>query len=380
MSEPIFPIIETDATELYRVGMERIAELVPGFDTDVVASPEAWLLEAVAEIASEVQATASFVPQNIFRYYGENILNIPLLEGQPATAELTVTVGDTLGHTIPEGTTYQLYLDGETSYEFVSIDDVIIPNGSNTATFDVVCTTPTEEANGAGVAGADLVDSIPYVTSIAVPTTAADGSSDETEEEYLQRLTDTLQLLSTRPITARDFEISARANFGGRWLCLDTYDADLATWNNPLTVTLVGVKDDGTLFTAGELASVQAFFDLNKLTNFVVHVISPSSTAIDVSFTITVEDGADDAITLAAAEANVTTFLSPENWALPMSGDDVRWERTDAVRYFDLVAVILGTVGVKSLDALTLEGGTADVALPNSWTLTTPGVITGTVA
>ena len=545
MSEPIFPIITTDATELYKIGMERIAELVPGFDTDVVASPEAWLLEAVAEIASEVQAAASTVPEAIFLHYGQNILGIPLNEGLPAVATLELTLGDSLGHTIPEGTAFQLYLDAETAYEFVLQDDVIVPNGDSTASVDVVCTSLTDEANGAGVAGAELVDSIPYVASIAVTAEAIDGVSEETEEEYLSRLTDTLQLLSTRPITARDYEIAARARFGGRWLCLDGYKSDHNTltvnqagietdttgwaaasncsiaksstqaaegtsslrlsstaagdmsattptgvsgepvtagekytaraefradanaravdvgiawytaagaligsidygastsdttsgwtersvtavapdtaafaavvvrvvatggaaelhyvdkiafrlgeltswaaggtvaWLNPLTVTLVGVKDDGSTFTTLELAGVQEFFDLNKMVNFVVHTMQPATQSIDVSFSISVDYGFDDQATLELAEASVSSFLSAALWGLPNVGDDARWEIRDKVRYFDLVGLLVGTVGVKSLDTLTVNGGTVDVSLPNKWTLATSGTITGALS
>ena len=542
MSEPIFPIIETDASELYRIGMERIAELAPGFDTEVVASPEAWLMEAVAEIASEVQTAASTVPEEIFRYYGENVLGIAVLEGVAAHATITVTANDNLGHTIDAGTSFLLYSDAETSYEFQNEDDAVILPGDTFVTFDVACTTAMAASNGAGVSGVELVDSLPYVLSLAVVDVAANGSDDETTDAYLERLNATLQLLSSRPITARDFEISARANFGGRWLALDgfnpsnnlltdnqasietnttglvahsncviaktsaqaafgtsslsltassaanmsagtltglsgiavtpgeTYTGRLsvrsavtartataqiiwynaagsvistssgtgaadsaaawgdrtvtavapaaaafaaldllitspalsevhymdklqirrggtsgwvaggtAEWNNALTITLVGIKDDGTTFTQLEMDAVQAFMQANRMVNFVVNVISPSFTAVGVTFDISVAEGFDAADTLALAISNVQDFLSPEEWALPVSGDEIRWDVNTKVRYFDVVNRILNTLGVKTLNSVSVNGGTSDVTLPNNWTLVTNGTIAGTV-
>lgn len=379
MSEPIFPIIETDPSELYRIGMDRIVELAPDFDADVTAAPEAWLMEAVAEVAADINDTASVMPENLFVYYGQEMLGIQLTEGSSSIAEITVTCGDTLGHTIPEATAFLLYLDGETSFEFICTEDIVIPNGVDTGTFEVVCTSTTDLSNDAGVAGAELVDALSFVSSIAVDVAAAGGAEDETEEEYVERLTDLLQLLSTRPITAHDFEISARANFGGRWSCLDTYDAVLDAWDNPLTVTMVGVKDDGTLFSAPEKAAVLAFFELNRLTNFVIHVIDPDLEPIDVSFSITVSEGFDPADTLALAEANVAEFISPAYWGQPPTGDEIRWDTNTVVRYFAMVNVVLNTIGVESLDTLLLDGLTVDYNLANEWTLADNGTITGAI-
>lgn len=379
MSDPIFPVIETDASELYSIGMDRIVELEPGFDPDVIGSPESWLLEAVAEIASEVQTAASTVPEAIFRHFGETMLGLQLVEGVPSTASITVTCGDSLGHTIYEGTSFLLYLDGEIAYEFECAGDIVIAFGDTAATFTVTCTTATSDANGSGVAGVELVDSLPFVSSVELDTAAVDGTDAETDAAYVERLADTLQLLSTRPITSHDFETSARANFGGRWLCLDTYDADLATWDNPLTLTLVGIKDDGTAFTTPELEAVDTYMQAHRMANWVIHVEQPDFAAVDASFTITVAPGYDEAGTLADAITSAETFLSPASWGLPPGGDEVRWDGTTTVRYFGLVNAILNTVGVLSLDTLTLEGATTDYTLANEWTLVTNGTITGAV-
>ena len=380
MSEPIFPTIETDAAELYRIGMQRIADLVPEFDTDVVGSPESWLMEAVSEIASEVQLAASTVPESIFRHFGQNMIGLAPTEGQQSVATVQVVCGDALGHTIDEGTAFLLYTDGETSFEFVTTEDVLIPNGGTTADIQVVCTTPTSVSNGAGVAGVELVDSLPFVASTTIVTTAAGGSDDETEDEYMVRLNSMLQLLSMRPITPRDFETLLRATFGGRWLCLDGYDRDLATWGNALTVTMVGIKDDGSLFTAGELLLVDAFLEANRMVNFVTYTMQPNLETINVSFDISIEDGYDAAETLALVDANLSSYLSPAMWGLPQSGDEFRWDVSDTVRYFSIVNVILNTLGVKALNSVTLMGVTIDHALANEWTLADTGTITGVVS
>src|SRR5512132_2532567 len=95
--------IETDPTDLAEEAFGYIEEQVPGW----LPSPgnlEAWLIEALALLAGELRDLAALVPEEIFRYFGSSILDLPPYEATQATATTTWSAINTAGYTVDAGT------------------------------------------------------------------------------------------------------------------------------------------------------------------------------------------------------------------------------------------------------------------------------------
>lgn len=150
-------------------------------------------------------------------------------------------------------------------------------------------------------------------------------------------------------------------------------------------ITLAAVDEAGNAPSGGAIAAGQALLEADREVNFVVHVIPPTYTTVDVAYTITIEDGFDPADTNTLAEAAVAAFLNPAGWGIPVSGDGRNWVDEPTVRYNDLAWVLKSVKGVRHVTALTLgvHGGSlsgADVALTGPAALPTAGTLTGTTA
>ena len=79
----------------------------------------------------------------------------------------------------------------------------------------------------------------------------------------------------------------------------------------------------------------------------------------------------------ASAIQAVTEYLSPANFGQVPYGDQPVWLSDTKVRYLEVAEVINRVEGVLYIVSLTINGGTADVALPGPGPLPRPGAITG---
>jgi hypothetical protein len=73
----------------------------------------------------------------------------------------------------------------------------------------------------------------------------------------------------------------------------------------------------------------------------------------------------------------VTDYLSPANFGQVPYGDQPAWVSDTKVRYLEVAEVINRTEGVWYVASLTINGGTADVALAAPAGLPQPGTVTG---
>lgn len=158
-----------------------------------------------------------------------------------------------------------------------------------------------------------------------------------------------------------------------------------ASTGNERTVTVAVVDETGHAPSGATQAAVAASLEAQREVNFVVNVIGPTSTEIDVSFTATVFDGYDETTVIGNAEQAVTDYLDPANWGLPPTGDQRVWLDTPTVHYLEIATVINNVQGIDKVTALTIgvHGGSltaADVALTGPAAMPEPGTITGTAA
>lgn len=379
MAEYIDPPITTEPDDLADDAFAYLEDAIPTW----LAAPgnlETWLIEANAQLAGELMDVASAVPTTIFRYYGESVLGLPPYEAQSATALTTWTANDAAGYTIEAGTLVGIQAAGDELLPFEAQDDtVILPGATTAANVIVVAVDPGTEANGL-TTNPEVIDPLDWVASITLAAPTSGGVDDEDDADYLARLHDLLTLLAPRPILPNDFAVLARTVPGvGRSTAIDLYNpGPPVTTNVPRCVTVVVAGDDGTPVPTVR-ASVDALLQSLREVNFLVFVVDPTYTTINVTFTFTTYPGYDWPTVEAAAEQAVTDYLSPANFGRPPYGDDPGvWISDTKIRYLEVAEVINRVEGVWYVASLTVNGGTADVALAGPGPLPTPGAVAGT--
>ena len=378
MPEYVGLSIETDPDVLMDEALELLSVLVPGF-VPKEAHLEVWLLEIVARMTAETRYLFTLVSDSIFRYFGESLVNIPPIEGAHATALTTWTMLDSAGYTISAGTQVAYRVAGDKVAVFYTTEDVVIAPGSTSAT-NVLIQSPVlgSAQNGLGPSGLELVDSLAYVSSVTAASPTAGGVDPETNLEYLSRLRDEMTLLTPRFVLAADAAVLARRITGvARALGIDNYDPGTATFDNEKMMTLAVVGEDGLPLSSGIKTAVQAYLESLREINFVLHVVDPTYTTINVTFVVVAHPGFDLAAVDTAATAAVTNYLSPATWA---GGSETppRWATSETVvRYLEVAEVLNRVDGVHYVDTLTINGGTANVTLTGVAPLPTVGTITG---
>lgn len=377
MSEYVGLSIETDPDVLMDEAVALLSALVPGF-VPKEAHLEVWLLETVARMTAETRYLFTLVSDGIFRYFGESLVNIPPIDGDYATALTTWTMINNAGYTISAGTQVAYRVAGDKRSVFYTVEDVVIPPGSTSAT-NVLIQSPIlgSAQNGLGPAGIELVDSLAYVSTVTAAAATAGGVDPETNIEYLSRLRNEMTLLSPRFVLAADAAVLARRIPGvARALGIDNYNPGTLTFGNEKTMTLAVVGEDGLPLSAGIKTSVDNYLQSLRELNFVLYVVDPTYTTINVTFIVVAQAGYDLTTVDNLATAAVTEYLSPANWA---GGSETppAWRAETVVRYLEVAEVLNRVDGVSYIDTLTVNGGTANVTLAGVAPLPTVGTITG---
>lgn len=158
--------------------------------------------------------------------------------------------------------------------------------------------------------------------------------------------------------------------------------------NNERYVTVVLADDDGNPVGSTIKAEADAYLQARRELNFVIKVIDPTYTTIDVNFIAVAKVGFTPADVETAAEKAVTDYLSRATWGIPTEGTgdilSARWIDEPVVRYLELAQVVNNVSGVNYVSTLTLRKSadsfaSADVALNGVGAMPTAGVISGSV-
>lgn len=212
----IRPEIETDPAELERIAIEYLQEAVPGWepaDGDLMT----WLIGAHARMVAEERDIAADVPlEQILRPLGEQVHLVSPKPALPASVDAIVTMRDEAGYTVPQGTEVLVRTAGDDGVTMVVAREVTLePNRGLTVPVQLKAAPGRE-----GSAGNDLgsqavvvpIRQLEFISGIAIApgVISANGRDAETDEEYLQRLVDTLALASPTPILPEDFAAIAR--------------------------------------------------------------------------------------------------------------------------------------------------------------------------
>lgn len=379
--------VETEPIDLAEDAFGYIEAQVPGW----LPSPgnlEAWLVEALAQMAGELRDLAALVPDSIFEYYGESILGLPPYAATQATGSTTWVAIDSAGYTIDAGTLVAITPAASTdAYAFEVVEEFTIAAGQTTAAAIEIRALEAGAAASGITGGVEMLDPLDFIASVTLPTATSGGVDAEETDAYLDRLSDLMTLLAPRPILPQDFAVMAVKQVPGvaRATAIDLYNASTGQSNQPRCVTVVCVDEAGNPCSTAVKNEVDALLQSRREVNFLVFVADPTYTTIDVQFDVVAYPGYVASDVVARAIADLTAYLSPANWGLPPYGDTSArsWINATKIRYLELAEVVNRTDGVHYINTLSFRvaGGTfatTDITLTGVAPMPRPGAINGT--
>jgi phage-related baseplate assembly protein len=344
---------EVDAAVLEQEVNEAVEAALEGWKSaegDLLA----WANKAFSRIGASVFDQTATMERGAFKRFGEAIVSVPPVQAAPATAESTWTMVDNAGYTIPAGTQVTIAATGDEAVGFITVGDVVVAPGSTTATVLLQAVEAGETGNGL-TADPELSDALAFVEAIALEGTTANGVNEEEEDAYLNRLVETLQLLSLSLIVGKDFEIDARAVAGiARAKCIEAYNAEAAA-EEALHVSVYPIDESGLALSSLIKTALNERQEAKVPSGVKVHVADPAYTQVDVTATIVVQPGFDPATVIAAVGARLAEYFNPAKWGLPTQGDSGSgWENRTSVYRFELISEIDRVGGVERVATLKL--------------------------
>lgn len=180
-----------------------------------------------------------------------------------------------------------------------------------------------------------------------------------------------------------DFDkMSLRHGAGTDWVAGGTPET-----GNARTITVAAVDIAGNAVSGGIKTAISNWITARREVNFIVHVIDPNYTEVDVAASFKLLSGFDSATVEGVVAATISSYLNSANWALDptISGTDsaMTWVDADVVYYNELITLVSNVAGVDRVTDLTCNvHGSApariDVILNGPAALTTVGTITAT--
>jgi hypothetical protein len=332
-------------------------------------------IEALSQMAADVADVAAIMPNAAFEAILERLFNVVPQDGTPATGAVTFHLVDTTANVIPAGT--EVDVDG---FAFSVDDDTPTVVGSTTvAAVPVTANDADTGANGLTGETVTLVGVLAFVSDVSLVGTTSGAVDPETEQEYLDRGSQALELQAITLVTAHDYEIMAQSDPRvGRAVATDDRT------NRRITVT--ASQADGSVIDAATKTSLAALFDSYRQTTWQVVLGDATKTTINVTFQIHVYPSFDAPTVISAAADAVTVFLDPTTWGSNFSDPSPTPDVEPRVRKNKLIDVIGSVSGVDYVIDLTITGSAGSVQSNGDWLMPgtvpipSPGTITGTSA
>lgn len=385
--------IETSAEQLEQDTYDLIRTKAPNWEPSD-GNLDVWIIQAITAIAAENRDLASDVMDVIFAYYGSTIMQIPTDNGSSASAATTWTMIDNLGHTIPAGTLVGIPNSAGELISFETMADVVVPAGqvaTPAGAVTIIATALGVAGTGLGVAGGavQLIDILDFVSTVTQVAATSGGDDPETFENYLDRLTEQLRLLSQRPILPNDFAIMARGVPGVyRAVAIDGYNPANNTYNNERMIAIAAQDASGNAVAGAVKTQIDALIQANREINFIAQLMDPNYSLINMTATVVKLQAYTAADVQARVVEAISDYLDPAVWGRdPRFTDataDLTWINITTLYYNEMIAVVDRVEGVDRVTDLTMSvnpavQGRVDVALASPAALTRPNVITAVV-
>lgn len=391
MPDPFVTIpISTDPDVLFQEVVDRIQQQWPDW------KPEPGNLDTVlvlgwAFMLSELAIIAAQVPEAVLQQLGKTLFSLPPQPAVSAQGTSTWKAIDAKGYTIKAGDKIVVPASGDNLVAFEVMNEVVIaPGDEETAAGEVLLQAVESGAPGNDLSGTgDPVDALDWIDTITLVGETSGGVDAETSGEYSERLKQELQLLTPRPIIPPDFEIRALQNpHVVRAMALDGYDPEAKTFENERMVAVAVIDEDGNGLSAEVKEEVDDDLQSKREVNFVVNVIDPDYTKVDVSLEAFPLPGYSKAQVELAIEEALDDYLDPSNSGKPLFGETGSpggWRKVTTLRLNDIIALVEGVPGVDYTAKVEIAKHGAgleakDLELDGAAPLTQAGDMTVTVA
>ena len=386
----IAPDVETDQAAIQEQVFDNLATRAPGWQA-ADGNLEVWLTEAWSESAAEIRALARDVPGSIFTTYGTEVLGITPGLALPATGMATFIANDSQGYTLDVGTQFAVARSGDDLVAFATTQEAVIAPGATEA-FNVPFAAVLVGADGNGLQGdGQMLDPVTWVDTVTVTVPTAAGADAETPDTYLDRLSVLLRMVALRPVLPQDFAILALQVPGvGRAISMNLFDPATGTWDNARTVTLILAQADGTPCPSDVKAQVVTMIESLREVNWIINVIDPSYTPVDVDYDVVAFAGQQGSQVQSACNEALSAYLSPANYRLneaspSIAGGEVIYPpasdttRQQYVYVNELISLLDRCLGVDRVVSVSINGAAVDYLLPDPHSFTTSGALTGAV-
>ncbi len=369
-------------TEIQEESFSYMRSNIEGWEPS--ADPDTALIEANARPAAETREAAVSNLDEAFLQIGTMIPDAARGEEAHAFVTSTWTFTDTLTHTIYDGTQVLLGPEDD-AIAFLVDGDYVHPAGTNTTpagAITLIAAEPGTAANNLSGTGR-LVEQPPHVNTVTIVGVTSSGADQEPTEEYRDRLSDELRILSPSPIMTEDFPVIARrVPEVERAVAINGYNPTNSTYNNALHMAVCPIDAYGAPISDAGKTQLSDLYASLLLQNYVVHLFNPTVTPIDVSFEFDVVPGYDPDDVLDRAIAAVSDYLDPAWWGQPPGGDKREWLDDLTVRYLEVAEMLNRVDGLWRLTTLTMRKGAnafaaANVSITGPAALASAGVITG---
>jgi uncharacterized phage protein gp47/JayE len=359
-------LLDVTADDLAAAALAILAGRLPGW-VQREAATEVMLIEANAAITAELVNAINRMPGAVLETLLRLVPGVERSTGTPAVGDITVTVADALGTTIPAGYRFRTAVNDE-PIELVLDEDLVIGSGSTTGSGAVTAAAVGVLANGVAAGTALLPLDAGPVLRAELATDLAGGTDPEDGATFLDRASARLGRLTSTLVLPQHFTDRALEEPGVyRATTLNLYDADTDTPDTPGHVTVAVAGPAGAELTSGELIDIADALAAEALASLTLHIINATITAVDIYAEVAVAPGNDAGVVTAGVEAALTAYLDPDAWA---------WAAT--VRRNELIAIVDGVDGVDYVVELydTALDPFADLVLGGPANLVTAGDIT----
>lgn len=148
-------------------------------------------------------------------------------------------------------------------------------------------------------------------------------------------------------------------------------------------ITVAVADEDGEPVSSAVSTAVQDELEAKREANFVVNVVDPAYTTVDVDYVVVARAGAVAASVEADCDAALADFLNPGMWGR-QGPEHADWEQTDTVRINELIALLDDVESVSYVTSVEIAAAGAttqptDLLLAGIAPLPRSGTLNGTV-
>jgi hypothetical protein len=379
---------------LVQLGIERLQQQYPNFAPNP-GDPNYELFIAYAFLVAEAIVLSFNVPEEIVKFVGEVVYQTPPIAATYASASSTWIANDALGHEIEAGTQIDVINASGERVGFEVAETVVIPTGSAATGSGTVGLRAIEAGSDSNVVGSftvEPVEPLSWLKEVTLTSAPANGSDEETTEEYTKRIRELARLMKPQPILPEDFANLVRLIVpglkGARVLAVDLLQMQNAYGHANTTslgsgvercVTVIPVLADGTEPTEAVQKEAYEAITARREASFKAYVGSPTYNSINVTVVGTYLPGYNQAGTEAEVKLALEELLAARNWGLPPGETPGGWVNRKTLRYQDVVTAVNNVKGFGHYTTLTVNAGTADVALTGIAPLTQAGTLSVTL-